>query len=144
MIKIRKAVIKDISKLLAIGRQIKEFKIDSKRPGFWSKKQLERWIKSKSDVILIAEENKNIIGFVFFAHHVPTGKVIFENAWIHPKYRGTGIINILTKEGVKQLKSKKANDLCSFVEIKNVRSRLFLEKNKFKRGLSFIWMYKEI
>ncbi len=98
-IKIRGMKISDIPKIIQIGKSVEEFRVDSKIKGFWSKKQLENWIKSDKDVLLIAEKNNKIIGFVLFAHHVPTGKVTLENAWIDKDFRGKDLIEKLTNAG---------------------------------------------
>jgi|SRR3989344_9367443 len=144
MVKIRKAKLKDVEKLILIGKKVSEFRVDSNVSGFWNKSQLVKLVRSKYDVILVAEEKDNIVGFVIFAHHIPTGKVTFENAWVHPNYRGKDIVSKLTKEGLKQLKSKGAKVICAYVEMDNENSRKFLEKNKFKKGHNFKWMYRSI
>jgi len=141
---IRKAKLKDVEKLILIGKKVSEFRVDSNVSGFWSQIQLNKWIKSKSDVILIAEELNEIMGFVMFAHHIPTGKATFENGWLHKNYRGKDIISELTKEGLKQLKSKGAKYVCGLVKVKNDNSIKFLEKNKFKKGFDFTWMHRSI
>jgi len=142
--KIRFMKISDISKIIQIGKSVEEFRVDSKVKGFWSKEQLANWVKSKKDSLIIAEENKEIIGFVLFAHHVPTGKVTFENAWINKNYRGKGIIERLVEEGIKDLKKKGATYLCGLAKIDNFASIKFLEKNKFMKGFDFSWLHRKI
>ena len=144
MVKIRKANANDVAKLISIGKRVDEFKVDKETRGWWSKKQLEKWIKSKSDVVLVAEEDKRIVGFVMFAHHTPTGKVTYENGWIDREYRGKEIILELTKIGLKKLKAKGARYICGLVKKDNINSIIFLEKNKFKKGFDFTWMHRTI
>ncbi len=142
--KIRKATKKDMEKLLEIGKSIKEFKVDKKENVFWSKKQLLNWVKSKKDIILIAAENKQIVGFIMFAHHVPTGKVILENVWVNQGLRRKNIAGKLIKKGLSQLKKKGAVYLCASAKINNFASIKFLEKNKFMRGFDFSWLHRKI
>lgn len=143
-IKIRSMKISDIQDIIKIGKSIEEFRVDSKVKVFWSKEQLENWVKSKKDSLIVAGKDKKIVGFVLFAHHVPTGKVTFENAWIDKDYRGKGIIEDLVKEGIKDLKKKGATYLCGLAKTDNFASIKFLEKNKFMKGFDFSWMHRKI
>lgn len=143
-IKIRSMKIQDISNIILIGKSVEEFRVDSKVKGFWSREQLENWVKSKKDSLIVAEKDKKIIGFVLFAHYVPTGKVTFENAWIDKDYRGKGIIGDLVKEGINDLKKKGATYLCGLAKTDNFASIKFLEKNKFMKGYDFSWLHRRI
>lgn len=143
-IKIRGMNNLDIPKIIKIGKSVEEFRVDSEVKGFWSKKQLENWIKSKKDSLIVAEEKNKIIGFVMFAHHVPTGKVTFENAWIDKNFRGKGIIEKLVTEGIKDLKKKGATYLCGLAKTDNFVSIKFLERNKFMKGFDFSWLHRKI
>jgi ribosomal protein S18 acetylase RimI-like enzyme len=143
-IKIRKAKNSDINSLILIGKRENEFRVGSRGPGFWGKGQLEKWIGSKSDVVLVAEETKGnkLIGFAFFAHHIPTGKVTYENAWVDKDYRGRHIILELTKVGLNKLKNAKY--VSAAVKEKNIKSVNFLRKSGFREGFIFKWMYKKL
>lgn len=144
-IRIRKMNISDISQIIKIGMVTKEFEVDSKFKGFfWTKKQLEKWANSKKDALIVAEREKKIIGFIFFAHHVPTGKVTLENAWIEKKFRGKGLIEKLTEEGINILQKNGAIYLCSLAKTDNTSSIKFLEKNKFNKGYDFVWLHRKI
>ena len=142
-IKIRKMVYFDIPQIIKILKKELNFKV-SVNNEVWSKEQLERWVKSKSDVLLIAEQNKKIIGFVMFACHGPTKKVMLENAWVIPEFRGKRVIEKLVKHGLKLLKDKGFIYICSLVKIDNISSIKFLEKLSFIKGFSFSWLYRRI
>jgi ribosomal protein S18 acetylase RimI-like enzyme len=141
---IRKAKTSDVPFIRKKGLEVKEFQVIANMHGFWSKKDLINWIKSKNDIFLVAEEKKKIIGFVMFALHVPTGKVTLENVWVDPKHRGRKIASKLLKEAEKILKKKGNFYLCSLVKTDATASIKFHEKNKFKKGYKFIWFYKKI
>lgn len=139
---IRAATKKDVVILETIGKSIKEFQVDPKIEGFWSIDQLTNWVASKDDVCLLAEENGEVVGFALFAHHVPTGKVTWENCWVHQDHRGSCLVSDLTKEGLKQLKEKGATYICGLAEIENISSQKFLEKNGFQKGFDFVWLHR--
>lgn len=141
---IRKAKKEDISAIIAIGEKVKEFRVASKIKNFWSRKQLLRWLTSRSDVFLVAEERDKIIGFAMFAHHVPTGKVTFEDFWIHKNHRGEKVGSRLFNEGIKQLKKKGAIYLCSLIKEDSKSALTFHKKFKFKKGYKFWWLHRKI
>lgn len=141
-VKIRKAKVSDVDKLIEIGSQPEEFEVDDEGNSFWDKEPLINWIKSKNDVILIAELNQEIVGFVMFALHVPTGKVTWENAWINPKLRGKNIVGELYKAAEKELKNKGAKYICGMTKPTSKASIRMQEKLGFEQGLKFIWMGK--
>ncbi|MBS3072855.1 GNAT family N-acetyltransferase [Candidatus Pacearchaeota archaeon] len=143
-IKIRTMEILDIPEIIKIGKSVEEFRVDSKIKGFWSEKQLRNWIKSEKDSLIVAEKSNKIIGFVMFAHHIPTGKVTWENAWIDNDFRGTGLIEKLTRKGIEDLKKKGANYVCGLAKTDNFASIKFLEKNKFMKGFDFSWLHRKI
>ena len=142
--KIRKAKLKDIEQLLKIGRKTEEFEMDKEESFFWSKEQLTNWIKSKDDVTLLAEKDNKIIGFILMAHHVPTGKVTWENAWVDPTERGKSIAKKLYTEAEKKLKRNGAIYICGMTKPSSKLSIKMQEKVGFKQGLKFIWMGKLI
>ncbi|MGD9276002.1 MAG: GNAT family N-acetyltransferase [Candidatus Pacearchaeota archaeon] len=141
-IKIRKAKVSDVDTLLKIGNKIEEFEVDEEQNSFWTKEQLTNWVKSKNDVILIAESDKEIVGFVTFALHIPTGKVTWENAWINPNLRGKNIVGKLYKKAEKELKDKGAKYICGMTKPTSKASIKMQEKLGFEQGLKFIWMWK--
>jgi ribosomal protein S18 acetylase RimI-like enzyme len=142
--RIRKIKKQDVETILKIGLSTEEFRIKKETSLFWSEKQLLRWIDSKNDVMLIAEDDDKIIGFIFMAHHVPTGKVTWENAWVDPKQRGQNIVGKLYKEAEKELKRKGATYICSMTKPTSKSSIRMQEKLGFDEGLKFIWMGKFI
>jgi ribosomal protein S18 acetylase RimI-like enzyme len=142
--KIRDMALRDIEDILSIGKKVGEFSVDDAIEGFWTEEQLTRWVESEKDVLLVAEENKEIIGFVTFAHHVPTGKVTFENAWIDEKHRRTDLIKDLTNEGLERLKKFGASYICGLAKTDNLASVKFLQKLNFSKGFDFTWLHRKI
>ena len=143
-IKIRKMKVNDLDIIIPIGKSTKEFQVDENKGIVWERRQLENWIKSKSDVMLVAEKDNNIVGFVMFAHHVPTGKVTWENAWVHHNYQGQGIGSKMFKEGLNLLKEKGGTYLCSLIKEDSISSIKMNEKNGFSKGYKFWWYHRSV
>lgn len=134
----------DIPEIMKISRNIDEFQVDPNFKENWSKEQLSNWIKSKRDIMFVAEEGKEIIGFIMLAHHVPTGKVTWENAWVKPNQRGKNIAGKMYKKAEKQLKKLGATYICAMARPTNKASKRMQEKLGFKEGYGFAWMHKNI
>lgn len=141
---IRKAKVSDVDFIYTVGKKVKEFQVDPKVGGFWSKKDIKNWILSKDDVCLIAEEKGEIVGFALFSHHVPTAKVVFENAWVKESFRSKGIASKLFKEGLKELRKKGADYICSLTKEDAFSSLAFQKKNRFNKGYKFFWFHRKI
>lgn len=141
-LKIRKIDLNDIDEILKISTNVKEFQVDPEVLGFWSKTQFLNWVKSTSDVCLLAENDGKIVGFILFALHVPTGKINFENAWIHKDYRSKGIFENLFAEGVYLAKKLGGTYICALTKIDNIASINALKKTGFIEGYEFKWMHR--
>ena len=118
--------IEDVELVYALGIGEKRFRVGAESAGFWTKEQLRNWVKSKDDVLLVAEENRQIVGYVLSQYHAPTRKATFENLYVFPKYRNLGIAKMLTLELIHQLKEKKA-----YVLLKST-SKLHLAESEVK------------
>jgi N-acetylglutamate synthase-like GNAT family acetyltransferase len=140
---IRKAKVKDLDAIHDFGKKEKYFQVSEGVSGFWKKPQLKKWIKSKSDVFLVAEEEK-IVGFAMATLHKPTGKATFENLWVNPKLRKRGIAINLFKGIMQELKKKGAIYVFAMAEINNKSILRLLKKMKFNKGDKHYWMGKEI
>lgn len=136
---IRKMKKEDIPKVHSLGISQDAFKTDS--GVFWTFEQLENWVESAMDVLLVAECENKIIGFTFFGGHIPTKKVTWENLYIIPEYRKNGVAKDLITEGLKQIKSLgyvyvigcvNADDQGQFVK--------YVEKFDFKDGGQTTWI----
>jgi ribosomal protein S18 acetylase RimI-like enzyme len=140
---IRRVEVKDVEKLRAIGQGVREF--DVSRLGiFWSKKQLSLWSKSKTDLMLIALEEEEIVGFAFFAVHKPTGKATFENLWVHPDFRHHQVARRLMEVSLRELQALKVEYIVALISDSNKPILKFLEVDKFVAGGKVIWIDKNI
>ena len=138
---IRKILEQDIGVIYQSGISEINFQIGVDSSSFWAKDVLQRWIKSESDVTLLAEQENSMIGFILANYHIPTRKAVVENLWVDPKHRNKGIGFQLMHECLEQLLQKGAQFVCAFTKDDAVIS--FLEKNDFEKGQYFAWMNYE-
>lgn len=137
--KIRKMQAKDIKRVYKVGIQVEGFAV-SNESRFYSRKHFENWVKNGDDVLLVAEENGRIIGFFMSQFHKHTGGVIISNTYVDEQYQRKGVGKGLIKEGLKQLKRRKASYVYAQVKIKNPKVIKFLESLGFNKGYDFTWM----
>lgn len=136
---IRKMSSKDVEEVYNLGIIQKEF--SSENGTFWTKEQLSQWCQSSNDVLIVAEQDKKIVGFSLYAVHVPTGKVTWENLYVISSARKTGVASALIKEGHKQIKALGYKYIASCVNADDQRSfALFAEKFGFKKGNKVLWI----
>jgi ribosomal protein S18 acetylase RimI-like enzyme len=77
---------------------------------FWSKGQLERWVENSEqtgDVLLVAEKEGEVAGYLLSRIHKQTGKVDVENVYVKDSHRRKGIASkmIITCEQAMKGKS---------------------------------------
>ena len=138
---ILKMKVEDINEIHKLGTSQKEFA--STNGFFWSKEQLNNWCQSPNDVLLVAKSKNEIIGFSFYAAHIPTGKVTWENLYVIPSARGMGVAASLAEEGLKQVKSLGYTYMMLCVNAANQELFVsFIEKYGFKRGDKVLWVDK--
>ena len=140
---ITKMTVEDIDEVYNLGIGQKEFA--SANGIFWSKDQLKNWCQSQSDVLLVAKKDDQIIGFSFYATHLPTGKITWENLYVAPAARRMGVAAKLTEEGLKQIKLLDYTYVMLCVNAENQELfASFVEKYGFKRGDKVLWVDKII
>ncbi len=122
---------------LGIGRE--EFATQS--GAFWTKEQLERWCESPNDVLLVVEDEGKIVGFSLYATHIPTGKITWENLYVHPSVRGKGIGKVLIEEGHRRLKET-GYSYVMLLDNSNDQERFaeYLKQFGFKTGSKVLWI----
>ena len=135
---IRTLNLNDVPTLLEMSSREEGFHVSEDAPYFWSQLQLERWIAAGNDVLLGAEMDGSLVGFVLTTLHRPTGKVTWENLLVLPGYRGRGIAEALLDEMRKRLKENGATYLHLLVKTDSDSAR-FYERMGLTRGFDFAW-----
>lgn len=139
LMEIRKMEEKDVEQVYDIGIKVKEFVVSENRR-FWSKQTIYDWTNRKNDILLIAEDDEKIIGFMMSRFHEPTKEAIIDNIFVSEDWRGRGVGTELVKECLKQLKEKGTNYVYCTITTDNTPTIEFLKKNGFNKGYEFIWM----
>lgn len=146
-IKIRKASLKDLSKLYSLGLNTPEFKVSSIYP-FMSRDEFKEAITSKSSIFLVAEKDNKILGFIH-ADMMDKDKP-FKNRWACLVYimtiqkaRGQGIGKILYEKCKRILKKHNITHLYAWAHARG-KTLNFFKQQGFKIGHEFIWVDRRL
>lgn len=140
--KIRNAEIKDIDKIHNLGCNVEEFNTTEEVVVFWPKKILENCVKSKTDFILVAENNDEIVGFTIANYSPVFKKATIENVFVRPDSRDQKIGKQLIQELTSKLNKINCEYICILTENNNTCAIGFYEKMGFNRGIDCAWMDK--
>jgi len=141
-INIRDAKSGDIDTLYEIGISEYGF-IVSSQSRFYSKEYLKAWFASQGDdVLLVAEYEDEIVGFLFCVviHNI---SAVLQNIAVISSHRKNGIGSLLLEECINRLRQKDINSISGIVREGN-KNLPFFTDNNFDIGNKFIWIEKSL
>ncbi|MFH1751545.1 MAG: GNAT family N-acetyltransferase [archaeon] len=141
-VKINKASLKDLSKLLSMTKSFPAFMV-SKDKDFIRRKELSEWIKRNDCIVLTAKQEKNITGFLL-AKLISSDWCLLDSIGVKPEFRGQGIGSKLLEELYLVLKKKDVWYLQCLVKENEKETREFWKKKGFKEGNKFVWIEKHL
>jgi len=111
-----------------------------------SEKAVQSWhIDRADDIILVAEENNKIVGFILAMLNQPEpGCAVLDYLAVTPECRGRRIGSQLLQKCFRILQDRRVSFVCLSVKADLKRSINFWEKHGFKGKEHMLWMYKEI
>ena len=139
---IREATINDIDKIHRLGEHVDEFNTTDEVVTFWPKHILSNCIKSKSDWLLVAEENSEIIGFIICNNSPIFKKAVIENVFVSPQHRKKGVGKKLLDTLLGKIATTDCEYIVIFAEDDNDTAIDFYVSNGFNRGKNFAWIDK--
>jgi len=143
-IMVRQMHLDDVVSVYELGRTVEEFKVSESTDAFWPISIIEDLVNSENDITLVAEDEKNIVGFLIVTNHILSKKATFENMYILPDYREKGIASRLYNEAEKKMCDLGMKYVCSYVEERNEKTLNYLKKCGFIIGKDYHWLVKEI
>lgn len=140
MVEIRNMKLQDIEEVHAYGTAERRFAVSGSTQVFWTPEQLRDWLVAGQDVLLVAEHEERVVGYALSQYHGPTGKATFENLYVVPEQRKTGLGKQLTQALIVQLKERGAKYICALVEPDNAGIIRTLQSQGFQKGKNYVWM----
>jgi len=147
---IRRANIKDIEQIINLANKEPYFKAEKEDETlcFWPKETLEQMTRTPDTSVFLVSEtinNNQITGFVISQYWETGKKATFENAYLKPEHRRTGLYKQLGDAMIQELKKMGCQFICAFPETENSISTKSLSKNfGFAKGKTYHWMMKEL
>jgi len=156
MIVIRKARLKDIDTLISLENELYDTQVEylkesksqnlddfslKKNSNTFLKKFILKMIRSKNGLVLIAEFEKEIAGYliIFIKKNIPIFKLEklaeITDVYIKEEFRGTGISNKLRDEILNWCKIKKISSITLDMLPNNIHAKMIYEKWGFTEFL---------
>jgi N-acetylglutamate synthase-like GNAT family acetyltransferase len=139
---IRTATLEDTDSIIQLGNSADEFQVNKETPTFWPKEILINCIKDNNVPILVAEENKQIFGFIIANYNPSFKKAIIENILVNPNHRGKELGRLLLKNLLNTLIKLDCKYVCALTQINNDLAVEFFLKNEFSKGIDCVWLDK--
>jgi ribosomal protein S18 acetylase RimI-like enzyme len=137
---IREATLKDVDSIHKLGENVDEFNTTEEVVTFWPKHILQNCIESKTDWIMVAEEDGEIIGFTICNNSLVFKKAVIENIFVSPQHRKKGVGKKLLNAIVDKIKSTDCEYIAIFTEDNNDTAIDFYVRNGFTKGKNFAWI----
>ncbi len=129
-----------------MGRKIHELDFSRKYPFHELGEIKEFIIHHKENIIIVAEEKKKIIGFIYgkiLSHHVG-GWCMLDNLAVEAHHRNHGIGDELLKTLYKDLRKRKIHYVQILEEAHHKKTRAFWKKEGFVETKNFLWAERRI
>jgi len=146
---IRPATLDDFENIYELGENTPEFKVSANEP-FMDRDDLELRIKGKEDILLLAEEENHVVGFILFGLNdkdrpVKNRYACLTYLVVRPEYRGRSIATNLYDHSVSLLKERGITHIYSWANAESDSSMIeFLKKRNFSQGHKYVWMDAKI
>lgn len=144
MMQIRKAGAKDVDAIYDLGRAVPQFAVNEETITFWPKDILGQAVASDDTIVLVAEADQHIVGFIIANLNVSLRKAIIENVYVRPENRDAGTGSKLLDELLTSLGGTGIEYVSTLIPLDaDSATHLYVEAG-FSKGESFLWLDKPL
>lgn len=140
---IRKMTTGDVLAIVVIGNQAPELAV-SDVSKFWSEARLRPWVEAGQDVMLVAEEGGEVIGFLITQLHLSSRVGYISDLVVKTSARRRGVGLALMNEAVQQMIDRGLTYLYALTQEHNDAIQGLNKKAGFDAGETMIWFEKKI
>ena len=140
MTEIRTARIEDIPTIHNLGEGVDEFHTSEHSPNFWPETVLEKCVDKEDVYFFVATQADEIVGFIIANCNRSLSKVLIENIFVKPAFRGQGIGSSLAKKVVETARSQKFQFIITLIPPDDMAATMAYESAGFARGEVFVWL----
>jgi len=142
--KIRKGKLSDSRELLQLLKSTPEVQLSWEGNTYTKEWVNASLIGKEHDFVLIAEENKKIVGFLIAELWKKKKYSFLSDLFVKPDYRKKKVATMLVNEYEKMCRKAKLNSITLLVLTGNKRMQKFIEKRRYKRGNEFYIFEKRL
>ncbi len=133
---IRPAKKEDINVIWDLGKKVSGFETSKDIVTFWPKSILENCIDKNDVLIVVAESENKIVGFIILNINNSLSKLEIENIYVLEKFRKQGVPKKLLNYAIEEANNRKIENIC--VMTNDIVD--FLINHGFTKGNQFYWM----
>ena len=135
---VRKAALDDVAAIVAMGHGDSAFAV-SDRIRFYEKGELDHWIATPRDnILLVIESEGEVAGFTFckiMSYHW----AMLDNFYVLPAFRGSGCSESLMRELLHELRQRGIAYLTTLTDHEDNRLNHYLNRNGFRFAKTYDW-----
>lgn len=140
MINVRTATQDDVHAICSLGVVTPEFSVSDTTVAFWPRNIIENIVSSNAAIVLVAEDEGSICGFIIANCNASFQKVIIENICVRPEIRESGVGSALLRQLLRQASDAGFEYITTLVSTDS--SAKFYTQAGFGPGGQFQWYDK--
>lgn len=140
MAKIREATVTDVPAIHRLGENVDEFRTSDQAPNFWPEVILLNSIGKEDVYFFVAISGTEIAGFIIANVNISLSKVLIENIFVKPDFRGQGIGSALVKKIVEVAKQDNRQFISVLTPPDDIAAIKTYKAAGFSKGETFLWL----
>lgn len=144
MTSIRSAILSDLDELYKLGQDVQEFSVNEDTINFWPKSSLENALESDDVIILVAENQSSLIGFIIATYNEGLKKSTIENIYVASEHRDTGVGDQLLHSLLDILSSRRCDYVATLIPENAPGASKLYKSAGFAEGKTFLWLDKSL
>ena len=141
--KIRKGRLSDLNEIHKMLNESEELHGTENKEEY-PKYRIRETLKDKIESVLVAEENKKLVGFLIAEVWRKKRYSYISNIFVKPDYRKKGVASELIKNHEDNCKKLGINGIFALVLVNNKKMQSFMKKYNYKKGKEFLYYEKEL
>lgn len=137
---IRIATEQDTTHIISMGSRVHEFVTSEDTDNFWPEPILRDAIKNGNDIVLVAEIDEKIVGFIIVNCNKHLSKALIENVFVSPSCRNHNIGSRLLNSVVALVRQQGFRYLSTLVPTNDRAAITMYQKAGFQTGNNFTWL----
>lgn len=136
----RNATNTDTLTVFTLGENIDEFRTSNQAPTFWPEAILKDCVDKEDVYFFVATSNDRIVGFIIANLNKSLSKVLIENIFVAPSFRGQSIGTGLVKKVVDTARKDHFQFISVLTPPNDIAAIKAYEKAGFSQGETFLWL----